>query len=317
MSRLTAVGADGYHMPPRARSPVGEADVGGANPGYLPVRLPDLPTVPEVWRGATYVVRSLLTHGDANPKLAKSNRAGTAFRSWGLALAAARASGYQLCSSASPGCRASCLHHQGHARLDPSIVACRVAKAVALREHRDWFVARLHWELSSVCRRAVANGFQVAVRLNLTSDVMWEKECPALFEQFGEVQFYDFTKHARRVLRWCEGQLPSNYHLTFSRSESNHDDTLAVLRAGGNVAVVFRRELPARWEGFEVIDGDLHDLRFLDPAGTVGVVVGLRAKGTARADQSGFVVYVGRFPLAIVTPGSLSERVRRTPAGGS
>jgi hypothetical protein len=53
------------------------------------------------------------------------------------------------------------------------------------------------------------------------------------------------------------------------------------------VAVVFANGLPPIWKGFPVIDGDVSDLRFLDPRGTV---VGLKAKGAARKDTSGFVV---------------------------
>ena len=45
--------------------------------------------------------------------------------------------------------------------------------------------------------------------------------------------------------------------------------------------------LPGTWHGFPVIDGDLHDCRFLDPK---GVVVGLRAKGGGKGSQSPFVV---------------------------
>jgi hypothetical protein len=45
--------------------------------------------------------------------------------------------------------------------------------------------------------------------------------------------------------------------------------------------------LPETYLGRPVIDGDEHDLRFLDPS---GVVVGLRAKGKARKQRGGFVV---------------------------
>ena len=81
-------------------------------------------------------------------------------------------------------------------------------------------------------------------------------------------------------------KLPSNYHLTFSRSE--HNETLCdmVLQMGGNVAVVFRDQLPATWKGFEVVNGDANDLRFLDKS---GVVVGLIEKGLAKKDETGFV----------------------------
>jgi hypothetical protein len=96
---------------------------------------------------------------------------------------------------------------------------------------------------------------------------------------FPEVQFYDYTKHPKPWLR----TLP-NYHLTFSHSGHNVADCLEALQHGINVAVVFSTRrgepLPETWNGSPVIDGDLHDCRFLDSA---GVVVGLRAKGMAKA----------------------------------
>jgi hypothetical protein len=39
--------------------------------------------------------------------------------------------------------------------------------------------------------------------------------------------------------------------------------------------------------GKPVVDGDETDLRFLDPK---GVIVGLKAKGKGKKDESGFVV---------------------------
>ena len=79
---------------------------------------------------------------------------------------------------------------------------------------------------------------------------------------------------------------PSNYHLTFSRSETNDKLAEMVLEMGGNVAVVFRNQLPKTWKGYEVVNGDDNDLRFLDKQ---GVVVGLIEKGMAKKDTTGFV----------------------------
>jgi hypothetical protein len=126
--------------------------------------------------------------------------------------------------------------------------------------------------------------------LNGTSDLPWERIDPSLFALNPDVTFYDYTKIAGRFRG-----LPANYHLTFSRSETN--DRIArswLILGAGNVAVVFDtpkgRALPSHWNGFPVIDGDTDDLRFLDPK---GVVVGLRAKGKARkGDEYGFVVKV-------------------------
>jgi len=54
-----------------------------------------------------------------------------------------------------------------------------------------------------------------------------------------------------------------------------------------NVAYVFKNSIPKKYNGLKVIDGDKHDLRFLDPK---GVIVGLVAKGRGRkVNQSGFI----------------------------
>ena len=124
---------------------------------------------------------------------------------------------------------------------------------------------------------------------------------------FPAVQFYDYTKVTKRALAGARGELPDNYKLTFSLTEANDQDALSVLQAGGNVAVVFKGpglppgvvfsdhqngnvrvvRLHAAWGDYPipVVDGDLNDLRFLDRR---QVVVGLKAKGKARHDTSGF-----------------------------
>ena len=101
------------------------------------------------------------------------------------------------------------------------------------------------------------------------------------------VLHYNYTKIKKRALKFSAGLYPKNYHLTFSQNEQNQVDSLEVLKRGGNIAVVFRNELPEYYKGFKVVNGDQHDLRFKDP---LNVVVGLKAKGKAKTDQSGFVV---------------------------
>ena len=127
-------------------------------------------------------------------------------------------------------------------------------------------------------------------RPNLTSDLEWEtienEQGETLFQKFAETQFYDYTKSFGRMAKFLNGDFPSNYHLTFSRSEHNQKLCEMVLAMGGNVAVVFRNQLPATWNGFEVVNGDENDLRFLDKS---GVVVGLIEKGLAKQDETGFV----------------------------
>jgi hypothetical protein len=184
-------------------------------------------------------------------------------------------------------------------RVFPSIHVSRIAKTVALFLHRERFLDLLRSELRRIVKRARREGWTPAVRLNVLSDIPWEAIAPQLFTEFPEVQFYDYTKHATRMLRFSAGKLPSNYHLTFSRSECNQADCLRVLAAGGTVAVVFSdANLPALWEGFTVVSGDETDMRFADKPGTV---IGLYAKGTAKHDASGFVVPTRRVALSVVS----------------
>ena len=97
-----------------------------------------------------------------------------------------------------------------------------------------------------------------------------------IFDTFPVVQFYDYTKILGRKVKQI-----ANYHLTFSRAESNDADVKKALRAGMNVAAVYD-SIP---EGMYSADED--DLRFLDPK--VGMM-GLKAKGRAKKDYSGFVI---------------------------
>ena len=106
---------------------------------------------------------------------------------------------------------------------------------------------------------------------------------------FPDIQFYDYSKIATRFKK----ELPKNYHLTFSMAETeqNKKECFDLLDKGFNVAVVFNvkdeTELPTTYMGFKVINGDMHDLTFLHDKNTI---IGLKAKGMAKKDTSGFVV---------------------------
>ena len=150
---------------------------------------------------------------------------------------------------------------------------------------RAKFLTKLIKEITNHELYCFKNGFKPVVRLNTTSDIPWEIH--KIFELFPRVQFYDYTKIKKRALKFAQGLLPKNYHLTFIMNEANHSDCEEVLNNGGNIAVVFRDKLPQTFKGYKVVNGDNHDLRFTDP---VNVVVGLKAKGKAKTDQSGFVI---------------------------
>jgi hypothetical protein len=207
-----------------------------------------------------------------------------------------------VCPNASPECIALCLNTAGRGIFD-STQNGRKRKTRLLFADRKAFMATLRENVKRLLRIAGRNGYTPVVRLNGTSDIGWESESFGIMQAFPDVQFYDYTKSATRMWRYLDGRLPGNYHLTFSRSETNEADCLGVLSRGGNVAVVFstlrHTAFPSTWNGYPVIDGDESDLRFLDGGAThkgqtggahSGLVVGLRAKGRAKTHAGGFVV---------------------------
>lgn len=203
-----------------------------------------------------------------------------------LYLAPASTSGINVCAMATQGCKNGCLSKAGRAAIFPMIEQARIRKTKELFANRAAFVAQLHKDIAALVRKAERDNMIPCVRLNGTSDLPWL--ALELAQAFPHVQFYDYTKLPQAWTRTT-----ANYHLTFSHSESNAIECMRALENGLNVAMVFDTRkgyaLPKTWCGFEVIDGDLSDLRFLD---TPGTVVGLRAKGTiAKHDcSSGFVV---------------------------
>jgi hypothetical protein len=222
--------------------------------------------------------------GTANTKTMKGEKLG--YHTYIMHLAPSTLSGYQVCPMASPGCASACLNLSGMGRFS-NVQAARIAKTKWFFEDRAAFMAQLVKEVEAAIRKSTRLGFTPAFRLNGTSDIRWEQyavvrngvEYRNIMEAFPTTQFYDYTKLTNR------NYVPSNYHLTFSRSETNHMDTVRMM-SQMNVAVVFDT-IPDKYMGITVVDGTETDLRFLDPS---FVVVGLKANGKAKKDASGFVV---------------------------
>lgn len=219
-----------------------------------------------------------------NAKTSKGESLG--YKTYGIHLSPSNKSGFNVCKWASKGCRSACLDTAGRGAMS-NVQKARIAKTRFLFEDREGFLEQLRKEIKSAIRSAEKSDLVPCFRLNLTSDFEWEST--GIFEEFRHVQFYDYTKSVDRMTSFLEGNLAPNYHLTFSRSEKSGSDLVSqsFLKAGGNVAIVFRGSLPETWQGFEVIDGDKTDLRFLDGHSKV---IGLVEKGLAKRDQSGFVV---------------------------
>jgi hypothetical protein len=227
----------------------------------------------------------LLNSGNA--KTRKGEKKG--FITYGLHLAPANLSGFNVCKDASKGCAAACLNTAGRGAMS-NVQRARIAKTRLFFSDKQKFLSDLWMEVKKSISSAARKEMTPCLRLNLTSDLPWEKikfNGQSVFDAFPEVQFYDYTKSAERMTAFLSGLMPKNYHLTFSRSEGNHNLCLSFLQSGGNVAMVFRKSLPSQFQGFSVVDGDETDLRFLDGAGKI---VGLKEKGLAKKDETGFVL---------------------------
>lgn len=234
----------------------------------------------------TGVNMNLLSPAHTNAKTAK-NASFTRYHSAILHLAPFDLSGINVCPAASKGCAMACLNTAGRGAFS-TVQNARIRKTKEFFANPQAFFAMLIKDIEALSRKAAKQGQLPVVRLNGTSDIAWEnyeaKDGLNIFEVFPNVQFYDYTK---RIERLNHSELPRNYHLTFSASEVNSVVSKRALKLGFNVAVVFFKGMPESYWGAKCIDGDSHDLRFLE--GYSGAIIALKAKGKAKRDTSGFV----------------------------
>jgi hypothetical protein len=213
-------------------------------------------------------------------KVEKSDKY-TDYENFIMYLAPADESGYNVCPHASAGCKASCLNTSGRGRFT-NVQKARLNRTLNYIKERKEFMGRLEKEIHKAAKKYP----KLAIRLNGTSDLNWMAFIKRMHTLYPDIVWYDYTKNPKFAL--ISRDLPY-YNVTFSRSEDNNLECLDMLDSGVNVAVVFKKNLPKKYMGFDVIDGDSTDARFLDPK---GVVVGLRAKGKAKYDKTGFVVNI-------------------------
>jgi hypothetical protein len=221
---------------------------------------------------------------NADTKTIKSNKAG--FLTGILYLAPYDLSGVNLCPFAKVAeCHVACLNTAGRGNFS-NVKSARLRRAKLFNDNRGEFFAQLIDDIHKLKAQAKKKNLQPVVRLNGTSDIEWENIKVAgeytIFDLFPELQFYDYTKNPNRK------NLPANYDLTFSYSgvESFIKFNRQALSNNMRVATVFKI-LPVEFEGRRVINGDDHDARFIEDK---NIIVGLKAKGKARQDKTGFVI---------------------------
>jgi hypothetical protein len=250
---------------------------------------------------------------DANAKTVKGQAKG--YMTAVLYLAPYKVSGVNVCPMAEKaGCWRTCLNTAGRGGMpvggtftspggielpDNAIQRARIRRTRLWTSSKQEFLQLLHHEIELHLRGAARKKLTPTIRLNGTSDIQWERvlleDGRTFFEHFPDVQFYDYTKIAKRLY---DETRPENYYLCLSGSAADWRYKARCLQAekdGKSVVWVVRDEAAKQqWLHSSAltglimtVDGDEHDLRFLDPPGARVV---LRAKGSAKKETNGFVL---------------------------
>ena len=241
-----------------------------------------------------------------NMKLQKNLKRGVLTA--GLHLAPHKSSGFQVCANASPACIDLCIGKKCGGFRFAKVKEAQIRRTVMFFEERDAFLRQLSLELSMLEYEAQLREMEAAARLNVVSDILWERHLD--MEAFPRLKFYDYTKHSLKA----RAKRSKNYHLVFSISEkpgswtearrwldAGLNATMVVGAIGCNLDTSARavvEMLVARGSvlGYPCISGDDDDLRYYEGGGKL---VLLYPKGAeARQDTSGFVK---RFNLERVT----------------
>lgn len=208
---------------------------------------------------------------------------------------------FTICPRSTPGCREACLivssGHMGLQRkaaensgkpwYEGVIVRAQLARTLTLVLNPKGAIALMNECINHVAKKS-ETGLQPRWRLAIADDIRWELVAPVLLTNCRKlkVKMYGYTK-------WNASDRPAAPNTTLVRSASERTtdkEILETVSGKHNVAVVFNtkrnQELPKKWNGMRVVDGDKSDDRFSDPK---GVVVGLRAKGDAVGSKSKFV----------------------------
>lgn len=224
-----------------------------------------------------------LSPGSTNAKTAKNS-----LKTFILYLTPGTTNGHNLCPKASAGCLAACLYTAGRGSFS-NVQQARANKTVQYLRDKPAFMRALSYEILKQYNKAKKAGEKIAIRLNGTSDI----DLIYLLQKYADLDittladhiiFYDYTKILQKAIRY---QAHPNYIVTFSRSESNQAEVEQAIKFGINVAAVFSGDLPKTYLGAPVVDGDKSDLVMIY---NKGAVLGLKAKGRAKKDTSGFVI---------------------------
>ena len=198
---------------------------------------------------------------------------------YSIYLASSNLSGFSVCAN-DKHCREHCLFGSGRARMEISmgktkLTNSRIKKTQLFFVNRDYFMQMMIAEIKMHQLQAELDGLEFSIRLNATSDICIEDfvyDGKNILELFPTVQFYDYTKVFNRMDLVSKY---TNYDLTYSFNGFNWNSCEKALKNNVRVAVVFEKHLPKTFYGYDVINGDSYDARYLDKK---NVIVGLKFK---------------------------------------
>ena len=228
---------------------------------------------------------NLLSSGNTNSKTAKNS-----LKTFILYLSPynLNSKGINICPKASKGCAAACLYSAGRGAFS-NVQKARQNKTEYYLRDKKGFVLNLSNQIMKEYTKAKKGNYKIAFRLNGTSDI----DFVYLLNKYANLDistlkdfavFYDYTKILGKAKKYINHP---NYTVTFSRAEDNNEDANEAIKLGVNVAAVFSGDLPQRYKGAKVLDGDASDLVMIY---NKGIVLGLKAKGKAKKETSGFVI---------------------------
>ena len=228
---------------------------------------------------------NLLSQGNTNSKTAKNS-----LKTFILYLSPynLNSKGINICPKASKGCAAACLYSAGRGAFS-NVQKARQNKTEYYLKDKQGFILNLSNQIMKEYSKAKKGNYKIAFRLNGTSDI----DFIYLLNKYANLDistlqdfaiFYDYTKILGKAKKYLKHP---NYTVTFSRAEDNNEDANEAIKLGINVAAVFSGDLPQKYKGAKVLDGDASDLVMIY---NKGIVLGLKAKGKAKKDASGFVI---------------------------
>ena len=229
----------------------------------------------------------------------------------GVMLAPSKRSGVvNVCPHATPACILVCVLWFAGRTVTAVVRKAATARTALWHYFPEVFYSRLRKELLAMVRKAAKLGCRAFCRLNTASDIEHPVE---LIQEFPETTFYDYSKGVDRCMAYGRGELPANYHLSYSVSERSEFATVReLLGMGVNVVVVVDSHyfgplhrygvIPSTLEftssdgsesiAVDTVDGDIQDIRTPEFDGK-GKAVILRAKGSAdlrkKAQAMGFI----------------------------